>query len=129
MYKICDLDLAKEPFITSVNKMRVIPSLLFDAQVVSRTTQELSLRHKTILEPSIEIMGIPFNIRHTEERVFLESLQWPSLSAYGQTIREAMSNMLALIWVSIEEYVFVPQSELAQDAIEFRNFLIRKIFV
>lgn len=82
----------------------------------------------TILEPSIELFNIPFTVRHGEDYVFVESPQWPSLRTYGKTAQEAIKNMLVVIRDVTQEYIFVAESELADDAIAFRRFLIQKLF-
>ena len=87
------------------------------------------LQHLTFLQPTIELFNISFNLRQDDEYVYLESPQWPSLQSYGRTVQEAISDMLGLIRSVIQEYVLVPESELASDAIEFRRFLIQKLLV
>jgi hypothetical protein len=84
--------------------------------------------NQTVLEPNIELFNIAFNIQHSDEHVFVVSPQWPSLRTYGKTAREAIADMVALIRHVTREYVFVPESELAEDAIEFRKFLMQRLF-
>ena len=79
-------------------------------------------------EPTIELFNIAFHIRRSGEHIIVESPQWDSLRTHGKTTREAIDSMLGLIRDVIEEYVFIPESELTLDAIEFRNFLIRRLF-
>ena len=85
------------------------------------------LLNQTVLQPTIELFNIPFSIRHGNDYVFVESMQWPSLTTYGKTAQEAIANMVELLRDVVGEYVFVPESELTEDAIEFRKFLIRKL--
>ena len=122
-----DLEMLEEPTAT-IQMIRPVsptfPPAHFEWQLKSQTVVKT-----TLLEPSIELLNIPFIIRHGDDHVFLESPQWDSLRTHGNTVREAISNMLELIRDVIEEYIFVDTSELTQDAIEFRNFLIQKLFV
>ena len=108
---------------TTVKSMRKVSWLPASALV----RQEIA--HRTFLNPQIELFNIPFYVRHGDEFVYVESPQWPSLQSYGKTAQEAILNMLDLIRNVIQEYVFVPESQLADDAIEFRNFLMQKLFI
>lgn len=80
----------------------------------------------TQIRHTIELMGIPFAVRYGEENVFLESAQWPSLQTFGKSTHEAIQNMMSLLKDVIEEFVFASDSELAEDAIEFKQYLVKK---
>jgi len=75
----------------------------------------------------IELCNITFAIRQGEERVLLESPQWPSLRAHGENAADAISNMLSVIQEVAQEYVFAEESTLTNDALGFRRFLIQKL--
>lgn len=91
--------------------------------------RETTVWKTTFLQPGIEIFNIPFEIRQGEQYVFVESPQWPSLKSYGVSVKEAIDNILSVIKDVANEYIFVDESELASDAVEFRRFLIRKLLV
>ncbi|MGO9480930.1 MAG: hypothetical protein ACLP05_03995 [Candidatus Kryptoniota bacterium] len=81
----------------------------------------------TYIDPTIELLGIPFKVRHGEKYVFIESLRWPSLQTFGETTQEAIQNMRKLIKDVVEEFVLASDDELAEDAIEFKQYLIKKM--
>lgn len=90
---------------------------------------QATVRHRVFLPPRLEVLNIPFLVRRDESGfVHLESDQWPSLSAFGEDVGEAVSNLVSLLKDAINEFVFVREEDLAEDAIEFRNFLISKLF-
>jgi hypothetical protein len=96
--------------------------------------QEIDIRFpvviKTTLPPlEIELFNIPFDIRQGKEYLFLESRQWPSLKTHGKDAAEAITNMLSVIQEVTQEYVFVEESKLSDDALGFRRFLIQKLLV
>ena len=124
-----DLTLTQEQFVASIDRMIPVLDISSLKRInVRGTLQELPL-HSTFLEPSIEIFGIQFNIRQGGEYLSIESTQWPSLTAHGKTMREAIENMLEILRNAISEYIFVPESELTEDANDFRKFLIQKLLV
>ncbi|MEK6649707.1 MAG: hypothetical protein AABY75_01905 [Bacteroidota bacterium] len=86
-----------------------------------------AVRHQTLVPPSVELLNIPFNIREEGELVHLVSPQWPSLQTFGRTAQEAIDEMLGLVRNVVEEYVLVPESELSEDALEFRRYLIQRM--
>jgi len=91
-------------------------------------TISTTVKKTTSMQPSIELLNIPFYVRRGEDAVFIESLQWPSLRTFGETFEDAVSSMMELIQDVLDEFVFSHESELAPNAIEFRAYLIETIF-
>lgn len=81
----------------------------------------------TMVSPIVELFGIPFRIRYGEKHVFMESPRWPSLQTFGQSAEEAIKDMMHLLKDAVEEFVLAPDEELADDAIEFKQYLIKKM--
>lgn len=82
------------------------------------------VRRSTLLPPRIEMFGIPLMIHARGEVVEIESPQWPTLRAIGSSTKEAIESVRSLIRDDIEEFVRSDSSELSQDAVEYRDFLI-----
>lgn len=87
-----------------------------------------TIRNSTILSPSVEVLNIPFNVRRSDDLVFLESPNWPSLMAYGEDYQEAVREAVKLIQFAIDIFVLVPEEELAEDGRELRRYLIDRVF-
>ncbi len=91
------------------------------------SAQPLRVENRTILEPEIQVLNIPFRVTGEEEGVFLENHEWPILTAAGASFPEALENLRSLLATVIKEYVFVSEEELAEDAIRFRRYLVGKL--
>ncbi len=106
----------------------------FDASSFEPIRQLLGTQHRTwivssstFVNPTIELFGIPLRVRRDNGNVFIESPRWPSLQVFGENTQEAIESMMGLLKDVIEEYVLAPDSELSEDAIEFKQYLIRKM--
>jgi hypothetical protein len=86
------------------------------------------LLKETILTPNVEISNIHFQVQSKKRIVHIYSREWSSLSSSGASYHEAFLNMVSLLNDLIVEYVFTPEEKLTADAVDFRNFLLRKIF-
>jgi hypothetical protein len=71
----------------------------------------------TILEPTVCIFNIPFEVGKEGGEILLENHNWPILTVCGKSLPEALENLRSLIKSIIREYVFVSEGELAEDAI------------
>lgn len=110
-----------QSFVTSILRSPVQPSpdrYKFDRVVL----------HRTYLSPTVKLFNIPFVVRKEGGHVHLDSVRWPTISAFGDDFQEAVVNLNALLKDLVAEYVLVPEELLADDAIELRNYLISRIF-
>jgi hypothetical protein len=98
------------------------------ANYVIERRDPVHLVNLTALDYSIEILNIPFIVRREKESVIVENPRWVSLRTHGGTMRDAVNEMLELIQEMVKEYVLASENELTQDAIEFRRYLIQKMF-
>jgi hypothetical protein len=83
---------------------------------------------RTLINPTIELFNMRFNVRREAEGIYITSEQWPSLSAFGNSFQEAFSNLVSILNDCVREYVMVPEDQLSEDALDFRNLLISKLF-
>lgn len=80
------------------------------------------------IEPTyVELYGIPFRVRHEGGYYFLECDKWPILSAFGESLIEAVGGLNHALQDVLDNYVFADAETLSADAIEFRNYLISKL--
>lgn len=120
MDNIYDVDLLKRPTTSSsVNKVR-------QWNFTGVEYHRLDIKQSAI-QPTIELFHIPFRMKISGEYILIESPEWPSLQSFGKTKSEAISSMIDTIINVGREYIFTPEHELTEDAIEFRKFLIRKL--
>jgi len=80
--------------------------------------------NRHVLPQYIELYNIPFRFRHEGGQYFLECDKWPILSAFGDTIAEAVRNVNRVVKDVIRDYVFSNEETLSCDAKEFRGYLI-----
>ena len=93
----------------------------FDSKEL-RQPRQLQNRH--VLPQYVDLHNIPFRVRHEGGYYFLESDKWNILSAFGESLMDAVGNMNQLIKDVIRDYIFSPQDSLSDDAKEFRSYLI-----
>ncbi|MGD0591230.1 MAG: hypothetical protein ABSA44_10595 [Bacteroidota bacterium] len=86
------------------------------------------IQRRTIISPSIELFNIEFRIKHDGTDYHIISDQWPILNVFGSSVKEAISELQSIIKDVIQEYVMVPEVTLSPESIEFRNFLLNRIF-
>jgi hypothetical protein len=85
------------------------------------------IKNITILDPSVRMFNIPFEVNREGDAILLENHNWPILTVSGNSFDEALENLGGLLKTIVREYVFVPESELAEDAVQFRRYLINKL--
>lgn len=83
--------------------------------------------NRHVLPQYVELHNIPFRVRREGEYYFLESDKWSILSAFGESLMEAVGNMNQLVKDVIRDYVFAEEDSLSEDSKEFRSYLISKL--
>ena len=81
-----------------------------------------------IFKPSVNIQGIPFTVAEEHGSFTLFNPQWPSLTASDSSLVGAMKNAVELVYDVSEQYVYASEDNLTEDAIEFRKYLLSRIF-
>lgn len=84
---------------------------------------------RSILLPNIDIGKIPFTVTEKEGQYVLSNEQWPSLTSSGSSLSEAIASCFELVQAAIKEYIFESEANLSGDGIEFRRFLLGRIFM
>ncbi len=87
-----------------------------------------TIQQLTIVAPSVELFNIEFRVHSDGTYYHLVSDQWPILTVFGSTFKEAVQELQALLKDLIQEYVMIPIKKLAPESIAFRNFLLSKLF-
>lgn len=82
--------------------------------------------HQQVLLPKILISNIPFLIDELEDGYRISHETWKSLTVSGETLPEALFLMNQQIFSVVQEYISQQNSELTPEAIELKNYLIRK---
>ena len=81
-----------------------------------------------VFKPSLNIQGIPFTVSEGGGSFTLFNPQWPSLTTSDSSLGGAMKNAVELVHDVSEQYVYASEDNLTEDAIEFRKYLLSRIF-
>lgn len=93
------------------------------SQIVKVTSAKCS-----IILPSIEIGRIMFIASEKDGAYILFNSQWPSLTLGGASLSKVIANMMELIYTVDTQYVLEFNNGLTEDGIEFKKFLLSRIF-
>jgi predicted RNase H-like HicB family nuclease len=93
-----------------------------------KTPKFVEARKLFINKPPIKIHNIPFSIVEENGEFVVSNNVWPSLIASANSVHQAIENASQLITDVIDEYVFESEENLSADAIEFRKYLLTRIF-
>lgn len=77
--------------------------------------------------PDVKIFGIDLIVIQSSGYFRISSPQWNSLRTHGKTLNSAMTNMMQVIADVAPGYMFSPDKELGEDAIELKKFFIEKL--
>lgn len=90
-----------------------------------RGTWETKVEGTDASGSALDILGVRFRLCQEKTGVFLQQVDWPSLSAHGTTLEEATFRAMRNIKIAIDEYVNTTE-ELTEDGRAFRLFLIER---
>ncbi|MFH0992559.1 MAG: hypothetical protein V1799_21380 [bacterium] len=88
----------------------------------------LTIHRLTIIPPHVELFNIEFRVHKENGHYHLTSDQWPILTTFGDSFQDAVHELQELMKDLIQEYVIVSEEKLSPDSIEFRNFLLSRLF-
>ena len=83
---------------------------------------------RSIFLPAIDIGRIMFAVSEKEGEYVLSNSQWPSLTSSGVSLSDAIANMVELIHTVSSQYILESDENLSEDGIEFKKFLLGRIF-
>lgn len=117
--------LQSNPHLAALKLVSPFGTETFDKKWVVKETK---IRKRSVISPKIELFNISFSVRSDGESVLIESEQWASLCSSGRNFEEAVSQMIGLLRNTIREYVMESEENLSDDAKDFRNFLVARLF-
>ena len=82
---------------------------------------------RVIFAPIVLIEGIQFMVSEKAGLFTLSNPQWPSLTTSGSTLKEAISNAAELVQEVKVNYIYEQDSNLTEDGVEFRKFVINSV--